>query len=54
LVTGVAASLETDASDDWLPLFAKRTGISGDSKLNPLDLAYQLYLEILQIRSLKA
>lgn len=40
------ASLTTDGSDDWLPVYRKTSRIEPDTPMSPLDLAMQTYHEL--------
>ncbi len=48
---GIKLSLSAPDKDTWLPMFAKATGISIDSKSAPHTLAYQMFLETLVCRT---
>ena len=48
---GIRLSLSAPDKDTWLPMFAKATGISPDSKSAPHTLAYQMFLETLLCRT---
>ena len=50
----LSASAESSEGEDWRPRFKRITGISADVSLTMLDLALQLYREILLARVLPA
>lgn len=48
ILFAVAKSLEVDGAGEWLPIFKKNIGYSADeTKIKPINLAYQMYLECL-------
>ena len=51
--SAIAASLETDGDDEWVPVFAKRSRLSAKTVHKVPQLAYQAYLERMFIRALE-
>lgn len=51
VLLAIRASLTTDGSDDWLPMYKKTSRIDPDTPMEPLDLAMQMYQELLLVRA---
>jgi hypothetical protein len=43
---------ESDPDEDWRPRFRRTTQVSGDPKMGPLELALQIYREVLFAKAL--
>ncbi len=50
VILAIRKSLETDGPEDWLPAFAKTSGIDVRGAIKPLELAFQAYEESLLAR----
>jgi GTPase-associated system helical domain len=52
VLLAISKSLETEGEDDWLPVYRRYCDVRIDETTQPIDVAYQLYRELLFSRAI--